>query len=136
MIKRPSGLSRHYTDTTLHQYECGEYSALAAWWITNQGLNDDHPVYIVTLITKHWCHTVCEVKGKGTFDGKNNLFLPDYYYHAGPATNDQFWNADVAFDWLEFQYKAKWIEQFYLYNPDEVMKKNLILVGDHVVFKE
>ena len=74
MIKRPSGLSRHYTDTTLHQYECGEYSALAAWWITNQGLNDDHPVYIVTLITKHWSHTVCEVKGKGTFDGKNNLF--------------------------------------------------------------
>ena len=77
MIKRPSGLSRHYTDTTLHQYECGEYSALAAWWITNQGLNDDHPVYIVTLITKHWSHTVCEVKGKGTFDGKNNLFLPE-----------------------------------------------------------
>ena len=67
VIKRPSGLSRHYTDTTLHQYECGEYSALAAWWITNQGLNDDHPVYIVTLITKHWSHTVCEGERQRNF---------------------------------------------------------------------
>lgn len=136
MINRPEGLSRHYTDTTLHQYECGEYSALAAWWISNQELNQGHPVFIVTLITKHWSHTVCEVKGKGTIDGKNNLFIPNYYYHKGPATHDQFWNAEVAFNWLEeYQYKTKWIEQFYLYSPDEVMKTNLILLGDHVHFR-
>lgn len=136
MINRPEGLSRHYTDTTLHQYECGEYSALAAWWISNQELNQGHPVFIVTLITKHWSHTVCEVKGKGTIDGKNNLFIPNYYYHKGPATHDQFWNAEIAFNWLEeYQYKTKWIEQFYLYSPDEVMKTNLILLGDHVHFR-
>jgi len=135
VIKRPGGLGKLYTDTFLNQYHCGEYSALAAWWITEQGLNNEAPVYIVTLITKHWSHTVCEIKGRGTVDGKLNLFLPDYYYHKGPATQDQFWNAGKAFNWLDYQKKNELNEKKYLYSFDEVIKTNLVLFGDYAHFK-
>jgi len=136
MIERPDGLSRHYTDTRLSQYHCGEYSALAAWWITQQGLNNGAAVYIVTLIGKNWNHTVCEVRNCGTFDGKINAFLPGYYYHKGPATHDQFWSAKRAFNWLDYQKLDETTEELYLYSPDEIISTNLVLLGDHLTFHE
>ena len=114
--------------------DCVDYSALVASWVLEQRLNNGSPVYIVSINTKTWGHTVCEIKGVGTLDGKNNLFIPNYFYHKQPITEDQFNNAKPVFNWYNIQKKSTKSRKWYFYNRDEITYTSLQLFGDYTCF--
>ena len=63
MIDPPRDSNIRQAISTL-SLDCGDLSALVAFWVLKQNLNNARPVYIVTLENKEiWSHTVCEVKG-------------------------------------------------------------------------
>ena len=116
--------------------DCYALSAIVACWTLKQNLNNGSPVYIVTLTNKEMLsHTVCEVKGIGTLDGKNNLFIPNYYYHKEPATQEQLNNAKPVFNWFDIQRKSHGhCQQWIKYNINDIIDKKLLLFGDYTSF--
>ena len=135
MIDPPRNSNIKQAISTL-SLDCGDLSALVAFWVLKQNLNNGRPVYIVTLENKEiWCHTVCEVKGLGTLDGKNNLFIPNYYYHKQPISDEQLKNAKPLFNWYDTQRKTHaQCQQWYKYNPNDIADKKLLLFGDYTSF--
>ena len=116
------------------KFNCGDISSLVAFWVLQQNLNNGSPVYIVTQSTNTWDHTVCEIKGIGTLDGRNNLYIPDYYYHKEPITDQQFFNAKPVFNWFSTQLKTINAKKFLSYNTKEIINTNLLLFGDYTSF--
>ena len=136
MIDLPSVKYRNtYDDFCKYtKLNCADISALVALWILEQNLHNGSPVYIVTKSTETWDHTVCEVKGIGTLDGKNNLYIPNYYYHKEPATEQQFNSAKPVFNWYDTQQKTTKAKNYLRYNTKEIIKTNLLLFGDYTSF--
>ena len=137
MIDLPSILYRKTYDELFIKcsgLNCADICALVALWVVEQGLNNNNPVYIVTISTNDWDHTVCEIKGLGTLDGKNNLYIPNYYYHKEPATNKQINNAKPVFNWYNIQQKTIKVKKWYSYDPKSINNTNLLLFGDYTNF--
>jgi len=114
--------------------DCYVLSAITACWIIEQNLNNGSPVHIVTHLADTWSHTVCEVKGIGTLDGKNNLYIPNYYYHKQPATEQQFNDAKPVFNWYDTQKKHTNAKKWCCYEPSQITKTTLLLFGDYTNF--
>ena len=135
MIDPPKTASVHINMAEISKHlDCGDLSALVALWVLEQKLNNNSPVYIVTLETEDWTHTVCEVKGLGTLDGKNNLYIPDYFYHKEPTHELLIHAAKPLFSWYSVQKKSTTIKQWYNYDPSKIIKTNLLLFGDYTSF--
>ena len=116
--------------------DCYVLSAIVACWVLKQNLNNGSPVHIVTLTNRQMLgHTVCEIKGIGTLDGKNNLFMPNYYFHKQPATDEQLNNAKPVFNWYRTQRKSHvQCQQWIKYNANDIIDKKLLLFGDYTSF--
>tara|TARA_B100000085_G_C18405009_1_gene456229 strand:- start:250 stop:684 length:435 start_codon:yes stop_codon:yes gene_type:complete len=137
MIKPPKDTDINKVNEMLElSLDCYFLSAIVACWTLKQNLNNGYPVYIVTLTNKEMLsHTVCVIKGVGTLDGKNNLFIPNYYYHKAPATQEQLNNAKPVFDWFDTQRKSHdHCKQWIIYNTNDIIDKKLLLFGDYTSF--
>ena len=135
MIDPPKTANVHIDIFEISKHlDCGDLSALVALWVSEQKLNNNRPVYIVTLETKDWIHTVCEIKGVGTLDGLHNLYIPNYYYHKEPITEQQFNNAKPVYNWYNNQQKTTKVRKWFSYDPKNIINTNLLLFGDYTNF--